>query len=396
MTKKSGLSFWGALFFCFGIAALCRADVSPVSFTLFGAYGQPVYPPVLSRAAADGLGLNALLEVNPTSYNSLGLGYEQITFFGPNATKFTVPLANFEARVFPMENEKKKFSPYAYCGLGLNLSSGAWQGPLQLKAGIGSRISIAGPVYFDLAVGSHWIQAPNDFQYVDVRYGLSISLQDKPSPTPTPAPPTMTPTPSPTATPQQAWTPQATPTIQETVTTIEIPSEPVTTLAQVKKYYRLGMNAFLAKNYALSLKLLKKSIAVKEIHGAAYYYAETYATIGVIYEFHAHKVKDHDQKALMYYRKALAIDPSTKSAKTYYKKLKARVTRETRLKKKGMRKLREKPAPSSGAEPAATPTPSEMTIDMSSAGSDSDNSKAKGASAGQATPTSQNAPEKSK
>src|SRR5580658_3071484 len=107
------------------------------------------------------------------------------------------------------------------------------------------------------------------------------------------------------------------------------------------------MKAFLDRNYALSFKLLKKSLAVKEIHGARYYYAETYATIGVIYQFHAHKVKDHDQNALLNYKKALAIDPHTKSAKAYYKKLKAKLAKQ----KKTMAK----------AEP--TTTPSVLSID---------------------------------
>ncbi len=42
------------------------------------------------------------------------------------------------------------------------------------------------------------------------------------------------------------------------------------------------------------------------------------------------EVKDHDQKALLNYKKALAIDPSTKSAKRFYKKLKSKLTAESR------------------------------------------------------------------
>ncbi len=118
----------------------------------------------------------------------------------------------------------------------------------------------------------------------------------------------------------------------ETPISLDLESAPVTTLKEVKKYYKLGMKAFMVRNYALSLKLLKKSLASKEIHGAKYYYAETYATIGVIYQFHAHKVKDHLQKALLNYKKALSIDPTTKAAKHYYKKLKAQLARQAKPK----------------------------------------------------------------
>src|ERR1019366_100078 len=111
---------------------------------------------------------------------------------------------------------------------------------------------------------------------------------------------------------------------------IEAPSAPGITLAQGKKYYRAGMKAFGKQNYKLAFKLLKKSLELKEVHKAAYYYAETYATIGVIYQFYAHKVKNHDQRALEYYRKALKIDPQTKAAKSHYKKLLAKVARENK------------------------------------------------------------------
>ncbi|HEY5038913.1 MAG TPA: tetratricopeptide repeat protein, partial [bacterium] len=171
---------------------------------------------------------------------------------------------------------------------------------------------------------------------------LAPSTPSRPAPVEAAAPAstaTLPATPIPTVIPYSI--PSPTPT--ETLFTLD--SAPVTTLAGVKKYYRLGMNAFMIRNYPLSLKYLRKSLASKEVHGASYYYAETYATIGVIYQFHAPKIKDHDQKALINYKKALAIDPTTKSAKHYYKRLKAKVAKASKAKAKPKRKTKPKPTP---------------------------------------------------
>lgn len=331
----------GFALFLFCLSPLvCRAELSPVSLTLFGIYGSPVNPPVLANSIVDGFGVNFLVDWNASPFTSWGLGIETIGFHG--SPGFSNPALNIEMRMFPLENERGKFSPYLYGGAGLNLNSGSTgQGTLKFKAGIGSRVAMAGPLYFDLAVSSHWLQDPGAFQYVDFRAGLSFSIPEgKETPHPTP---TLTATPAPTAI---SVIELATPTATPVELVIGMDSAPVTTLAQVKRYYRDGMNAFMDKNYPLSLRLLTKSLASKEIHGAAYYYAETYATIGVIYQFHAKKVKDHDLKALKNYEKALAIDPTTYSAKHYYKKLKAKVAKQKKLKSK---------------KPKPTPTPIEKS-----------------------------------
>jgi hypothetical protein len=340
---------WRVLVFLL-LSQFAYADVPPISVSFFGMYGTPVQPLGLAGATANGYGLDVLGEWNPSDIASLGLSFEKIYF--EDVSNFSVPMLNLEGRLFPFENGKNKFSPYLFGGAGLNLSSTG--GPVQLKAGVGSRVSLIGPLFFDIAAGSHWIQPPNDFQYVDVRAGLSCFIDFKPA-SEKPSTPKATTTPgSPTPLVQASTTATitTTPTVTETPTAAQSPEEinleesptatpialieaaPVTTLAGVKKYYKLGMKAFLDRNYALSFKLLKKSLAVKEIHGAKYYYAETYATLGVIYQFHSSKVKDHEQKALIYYKKALAIDPTTKSAKHYYKKLKAKLAAEAKKKPK--------------------------------------------------------------
>ncbi len=360
---RLGLKILAFLF----LSQVVFADVAPISLTFFGLYGSPVQPAGLTSSTTYGFGLDALGEWNPSYYFSLGLSYEQVTFY--SSSNFSVPMGNLEGRIFPFENGKNKFSPYLYGGAGLNLSSTG--GPVQLKAGIGSRVSIAGPIFFDIAAGSHWIQPPDDFQYVDIRAGLSCSIDFKPASENTPTPVATPILGSPTPFVQASVTPNVTPiptitqspeeiSLEESPTPTPMPqieSAPVTTIAGVKKYYKLGMNAFMAQNYKLAFKLLHKSLATKEIHGASYYYAETYATLGVIYEFHASTVKDHDKKALFCYQKALAIDPTTKSAKHYYKKLKAKVVAESR--KKARHKSRPIPTPTVSADTSelSAPTP---------------------------------------
>jgi TPR repeat protein len=179
------------------------------------------------------------------------------------------------------------------------------------------------------------MQDPGNFQYLDLRWGLTFAFgatdESKSQPTPTPKPQmsqTVTPTPAQTAVePTMTETPTPTPIALEEKPIVKatVNSGPVTAIAAVKKYYRTGMKAFIAGHYQTALKLLTKSLAVKEAHMAYYYYAETYATIGVIYHFHS-KVSNHKALAKKYYQKALKIDPTTKSAKKYLRMLTVKPT----------------------------------------------------------------------
>ena len=328
-------------------------EISPISLTLFGVAGEPVQPYPFANSTSDAWGFNFLAEWNASPAASFGLGYEQAAFYGP--VGFTAASFNFEARCFPLQMDKP-YAPYFYGGVGFNpftSSPNNYPGTWHLKLGIGDKVHLGGPISADIGIGCHWM-GPDQyyFQYLDVRWGLSLALGGPKENKPTPAP-SITPqaTPTPATVSMKSFigaTPEPTaevPVVEAPTPTPEISQAPVTTLAQVKKYYKLGMKAFMARNYPLAYQLLKKSIAAKEIHKASYYYAETYATIGVIYQFHAMKIKDHDQKALMYYKKALAIDPHTKSARHYYYKLKAKVARETAKKKR--------------SAPSPTPTPSD-------------------------------------
>jgi hypothetical protein len=84
--------------------------------------------------------------------------------------------------------------------------------------------------------------------------------------------------------------------------------------------YQAGMKAYKAKQYALAIRQLKKAVVIKEEGVKDFYYAEAYATLGILY--HHHRTSDgHLEKAKQYYLKALKIDPDTDNAKKGLKEL---------------------------------------------------------------------------
>jgi tetratricopeptide (TPR) repeat protein len=310
------------------VLGVCHANVSPISLSAYCLYGTPIRPTILTDSITDAVGFNVLLEWNATSWTSFGFSYEQMTFYGPGS--FTAPMINFETRIFPMQNEVGKYSPYLTLGGGLNHApQDTWQGPGQFKLGIGSRAVVAPPVYFDVSAESHWIFEPNSYQYMTVRAGLSYSFFSKAEPTATPTA-TVTPTPQDTPTPTPTVVPPATVgTVDVTISAAEWESlkTPEALKSRMLLYYRRGMKAFAAHKYKTASINLKKALLFKEKVVLFYYYAEAYSTLGVIYQFHS-KSKNHNKIALKYYRLALDIDPDTKAAKMYYKKLKAKLKRK--------------------------------------------------------------------
>ena len=110
------------------------------------------------------------MEWNPSYYASLGLSYEQTSFYGNQA--FTAGTLNAEGRFF-LASFVNDHSPYISAGAGFNLlpASGYWKGgSFGLKIGLGDKIPIAGPVLLDLGFDYHWMSATKaDFQYADAR-----------------------------------------------------------------------------------------------------------------------------------------------------------------------------------------------------------------------------------
>lgn len=336
--------FFAFLCCCFAVPAFAAEQVSiPLALTLFANYGSPVAPPFLANNIVDGLGLEVLGEWNASPYGSLGLSYERTTFYY-GSTNFNAQFVNFEGRFFPLETGKAAFAPYIMGGAGLSLTA---DGSPVLKAALGSRINFVGPTALDVAVGSHWIQSPASYQYVDARVGLAFLFdyqdQSKPKPSPSPTPkvsPSVTPVKSPVATMTPLVTTPPSPTVVAALPTptttpatiaLEEPA-PITGLSKkaalslMKATYHKGTAALKTHKYLTSIKYLKKAASIKERHVPSYYYAEAYADLGIIYQFHQ-KTAHHKEIALEYYRRALKIDPQTAAAKKYYKKLKAELAK---------------------------------------------------------------------
>lgn len=352
------------------IPAQAADDLAPLSISVFGLYASPVQPAFLSLSHYDGAGFDLLAEYQPTRFASVGLGYEKVTFYGGSG--FSAGSLNLEGRFFPMAGMKLPYDPYLSGGAGLNLSQGSdtqWGGVAALKAGLGTKVQCAGTMSLDFAVEGNWLGNNADYlQYVDFRVGVDYAI-------PFEAPPTPTPTPSPTSSPNPAVSPQPTPTstletpkylfvetntptptpVITPTTSSELLMEAVPTPAanepahfRMKKYYSLGVKALKAHKYPSAIASFKKAVKYKE-KVPYYYYAESYANLAVIYQFHS-KVKNHLKLALVYYQAAAKIDPDTLAVKKYYKKLKAQLS-----------KPKAKPATASlagtDAYPATTPVP---------------------------------------
>jgi hypothetical protein len=150
---------------------------------------------------------------------------------------------------------------------------------------------------------------------------------------------TVTPTVTATAT-RMAVSPTVTPTVTATTTfglstlTTETPTPEIVIdaeptpdstetspiVSKMKKYYHLGVSAFLKRNYKASIADLNLCLTIKDPAVPSFYYAEAYSTLGVIYEFHRTS-PGHLDLARKYYRRALKIDPDTAAAKKYLPKL---------------------------------------------------------------------------
>jgi hypothetical protein len=93
---------------------------------------------------------------------------------------------------------------------------------------------------------------------------------------------------------------------------------------KMKDHYRKGMQFFSEKKYDKALPELIAATMIVDPFTWSYWYAEAYATIGLIYEFHD-KSPDHDRSAYQYYSLALKRDPKTKTARFYIDRVRPKV-----------------------------------------------------------------------
>lgn len=94
----------------------------------------------------------------------------------------------------------------------------------------------------------------------------------------------------------------------------------LSTHGTMKGHYHRGMEFYRKRLYDKAVPELIASTMIVDPFTWNYWYAEAYATLGIIYEFHR-KEPDHLDIARQYYSLALKRDPHTQSAKYFLEKM---------------------------------------------------------------------------
>jgi tetratricopeptide (TPR) repeat protein len=82
---------------------------------------------------------------------------------------------------------------------------------------------------------------------------------------------------------------------------------------QMKGVYQAGVDCYRKQDFAKAIRYFKKSLEIHDPYTPKFYYAEANAMLGVIYQFN---IIDKPT-AYEYYRAALDIDPTTRTAKKH-------------------------------------------------------------------------------
>jgi len=387
-----------------GVAHADSDSPSLFSLTYYEMYGTPVAPVAYTQIDSDALGFDVLAEYNPSYYASFGLDLEKTEFF--DGFNSTISFLGVDVRFYGAPNTRSPFAPYLFGGASLGLNTGTGN---ELKAGLGSRIQFAYPFFLDFSAGSNWVDS--GLQYLIFKGGLSVSFDlPKVEPIPTRMPtvgisPVMTVSPvgtlvdlmsTPSATPTLTSTPTVTlvvtntPTVTATYTsTSALTSTPTIILtatstltmtstpgitdtpspiqSRVKMHYKAGMKAFEARHYLTAIAEFKKALAIQDPTVQSYFYAESNAMLGVIYQFDSTK-KGHNALAVEFYKKALKVDPATASAKKYLKMLQAQKTSKVSVPTATPSEGGDKDSAESPAAAGPTPVPQVKAVSPAPAG----------------------------
>ena len=153
---------------------------------------------------------------------------------------------------------------------------------------------------------------------------VEIDLEDNTTAAPTaaPKPPAPTPTPLPAATP----TPAAQTILLEDNTQPEtqVAPEPTPTMVEIhgvlkmRDVYEAGIKSYNEQDYDQSIRYLTKAVQMKDDpYTQKFYYAEAYAMLGIIYQFHI----IHLGRAYRYYKAALHYEPGNRTARKHIKEV---------------------------------------------------------------------------
>jgi len=155
-----------------------------------------------------------------------------------------------------------------------------------------------------------------------------IDLNEALAPTPTPVPQKAVPAAVPTAVVEKGAVSTSTDKVDESNeitmegdTGEEIEAKPTPIVAhgvlRAKHVYEAGIQAYKEKDYDLAIKYLKKAVSMDDELTPKYIYAEANAMLGVIYQFRI----IHKGRAYRYYKEALRIDRTTRTAKRHIREV---------------------------------------------------------------------------
>ncbi|HUO57576.1 MAG TPA: hypothetical protein VMV05_05310 [bacterium] len=92
---------------------------------------------------------------------------------------------------------------------------------------------------------------------------------------------------------------------------------------KMKDIYEAGKRAYQEKEYDQALKYWKKAVAKKDRYTPSFYYAEAYAMMGVIYQFHIIHYRD----AYNCYKNALKYERKNETARKHIKEVKRKLNK---------------------------------------------------------------------
>ncbi len=115
--------------------------------------------------------------------------------------------------------------------------------------------------------------------------------------------------------PASAPTPFITPVSPATAAVVTpVPTE------SMKILYKEGISAYKAGKYKEAAMSLHQAVRISDASVEPFYYAEAYAMLGIIYQYHA-TFAEHLTAAAKYYHEALRREPTNETAKKHLKQL---------------------------------------------------------------------------
>ena len=183
--------------------------------------------------------------------------------------------------------------------------------PLEDQAGFGCGVGVnLGNLKVDYSIVSYgdlgWTNKAGISYELGDESSEESRLKEKPAQTEVPIIIVEEGTPIPTPTPPSAPAPGKAPSSQETI-------EAEDSQLGMKALYKKGIEAYQKAKYKKAVAYLKKAVSIQDPSVESFYYAEAYAMMGIMFEYHA-VFNGHMDIARGYYQQALQKEPTNATA----------------------------------------------------------------------------------